>query len=374
MGHFRFRVCDLTAQRERLKEELGRSIETVLGRGWFILGEEVSSFEREFASFLGVRDAVGVASGTDAIHIALACEGIGPGDEVLTTPLTAVPTACAVAMAGAKPVFADVDPETGLLDPDDAARRVTARTKALLPVHLYGQCVPMEPVLDLAARHGLTVIEDCAQAHGARWRGRTAGTMGAYGCFSFYPTKNLGAYGDAGAVVTGDPGKAERLRRMRNYGQADRYRHVTEGWNSRLDEIQAAILRVKLRRLGGWNEARRALARRYGERLAGTGVRPLRELEDGDHVYHLYVVRHPGRDALREKLGERGIESQVHYPIPVHLQESFAHLGYRKGDFPHAERLAGEVLSLPLYPELAADDVDAICGAVREILGGGVET
>lgn len=367
----RIRLCDLAVQRERLRKELDPKIRAVLDRGWFILGEEVSSFEREFAGYLGAGHAVGVGSGTEAIHLALACEDIGPGDEVLTSPLTAVPTACAIAMTGATPIFADVDPDTGLLDPEDAARRLTQATRAVVPVHLYGRCVPMDPFLALARDRGLAVIEDCAQAHGAVWNGRAAGTMGDYGCFSFYPTKNLGAYGDAGAVVTSDAGRAEKLARMRNYGQVDRYRHVTRGWNTRLDEIQAAILRVKLGHLDGWNETRRSLAGRYTDRLAGTALRPLARGPGGDDVYHLYVIRAPERDALRDGLAALGIESQIHYPIPVHLQPAFAHLGHGRGAFPRAEELADTVLSLPLYAELPPGQVDEVCDAIGAVMGGG---
>jgi dTDP-4-amino-4,6-dideoxygalactose transaminase len=271
-------------------------------------------------------------------------------------------------LTGARPIFADVDPDTGLIDPADAERRITPQTRAILPVHLYGQMAAVDSLAEIAAQHGLRLIEDAAQAHGASRRGRTAGTVGDSGCFSFYPTKNLGAYGDAGAVVTAERGRAERLRRLRNYGQADRYRHVESGWNSRLDEIQAAVLRVKLPHLDDWNEARRLLAERYRRNLADTAVRPLKEDPAGRSANHLFVVRAPGRDRLREALRARGIESQVHYPIPVHLQEAFAHLGHQTGDFPHAEALAASILSLPLYPEMEPQAVDEVCGAVRDIL------
>jgi dTDP-4-amino-4,6-dideoxygalactose transaminase len=370
MTGWRIRVCDLSAQRDRLGDELDQSIRRVLDRGWFILGREVSAFEEEYASYLGVPHAVGVGSGTEAIHLALAAEGIGIGDEVLTSPMTAAPTACAIALSGATPVFAEVDRETGLMNPEDARRRVTPYTKAIIPVHLYGQCVPMEPILSLAREKRICVVEDCAQAHGARWGDKPAGSWGDYGAFSFYPTKNLGAYGDGGAVVTSDAKRADTLRRLRNYGQVDRYRHVSKGWNSRLDEIQAAVLRVKLPHLDSWNAKRRALAGRYRERLAGTPVSPLSENPDGEPVYHLFVVRALDRDGLRTQLTQRGIETQIHYPIPVHLQEAFEDLGYQAGDFPAAEWLAGAVLSLPMYPELTLDQVDEICDSIMDIQKG----
>ncbi|MBU1699890.1 MAG: DegT/DnrJ/EryC1/StrS family aminotransferase [Candidatus Eisenbacteria bacterium] len=361
-------VCDLKAQREELGAALDQAIRAVLDRGWYVLGEEVAGFEKEFAGYLGMRHAVGVGSGTEALHLALAAEGIGPGDDVLTTPMTAVPTVCAIALTGARPIFADVDPETALLDPVEVERRITPQTRAIIPVHLYGQCVPMDPFLELARNRGICIIEDAAQAHGATWKDRMAGTFGDYGCFSFYPTKNLGAYGDAGAVVTADDGRAERLRRLRNYGQTDRYRHVERGWNSRLDEIQAAILRVKLPHLTRWNEARRDLASRYQQNLEGSVLRPMAENPQGRSARHLFVVRVPDRDRLREALRARGIESQIHYPIPVHLQEAFSHLGYAAGDFPVAEKLAGSILSLPLYPELDPGKIIEICEAIHTIL------
>lgn len=369
-GGWRIRVCDLSDQREQLGDELDRSIRRVLDRGWYILGQEVSSFEEEFASYLGASYAVGVGSGTEAIHLALAAEDIGVGDEVITSPMTAVPTACAISLTGAKPVFADVNRETGLLDPEEVRRRITPRTRAVIPVHLYGQCVPMDSLSDLAREKRICLVEDCAQAHGATWGDKLAGTWGDYGAFSFYPTKNLGAYGDGGAVVTWDPKRADSLRRLRNYGQVDRYRHASKGWNSRLDEIQAAVLRVKLPRLDSWNAKRRALAARYRGNLAGCPVSPLREQSGGEHVYHLFVVRALNRNRLRDELVHRGIETQIHYPIPVHLQEAFRDLGHRVGDFPAAEMLADSILSLPLYPELTFDQVDEICEHVREITKG----
>jgi dTDP-4-amino-4,6-dideoxygalactose transaminase len=371
MEGWRIRVCDLSGQRDQLRDELDTRIRNVLDRGWFILGQEVASFEEEFASYLGAPHAVGVGSGTEAIHLALAAEGIGIGDHVLTSPLTAVPTVCAIALSGAKPVFADVDRETGLLDAEDARRRITPYTRAVIPVHLYGQCVPMDSILALAREKRLCIIEDCAQAHGAKWGERCAGVLGDYGCFSFYPTKNLGAYGDGGAVVTSTPRRAETLRRLRNYGQVDRYRHASKGWNSRLDEIQAAILRVKLPHLEEWNARRRALAERYREKLAGAPISPLSENPGGGHAYHLFVVRAPNRDRVRDELAQKGIETQIHYPIPAHLQEAFSDLGYRVGDFPNAESLAGLILSLPMYPELSPEQVDEICMSLSEIMKGG---
>jgi dTDP-4-amino-4,6-dideoxygalactose transaminase len=307
---------------------------------------------------------VGVGSGTDALHLALAACGVGPGDEVITVPHTAVATVAAIEMAGATPVLVDIDPARYTLDPARVEAALTERTRAIVPVHLYGCPAELAPILPLARAHGLYVVEDCAQAHGARYRGRRVGAWGHIAAFSFYPTKNLGACGDGGIVVTGDPALAERVRSLRQYGWRKRYVSREKGVNSRLDELQAAILRVKLRHLDAWNDARRALARQYTQRLADHGVTTPSEPGDGTHVYHLYVIRHARRDDLRDFLRERGIGSLIHYPVPVHRQPAYAALG-APGAFPVAERMAREVLSLPMYPELQTEEVTRVVKAIQ---------
>jgi dTDP-3-amino-3,4,6-trideoxy-alpha-D-glucose transaminase len=354
---------DLKPLAEELAGELEEAVLRVLRSGWYILGPELEAFEADFAAWHGVAHAVGVANGTDAIELALRALGIGPGDEVITVSHTAVATVCAVERAGATPVLVDVDEATFTMDPAAAAAAITPRTRAIVPVHLYGQPADMEAFVALAAQHGLALVEDCAQAHGARLGGRLVGTFGHLAAFSFYPTKNLGALGDAGAVITGDAGLAEKLRRLRHYGQTVRYRHEQRGVNSRLDEMQAALLRVKLAHLAAHTGARRGLACRYGAGLEGVtqpAVRP-----GAEHVFHLYVVRHPRRDALMAALAERGIGTLIHYPIPAHRQAAYADLGYAPGALPVTERIAGEILSLPLYLGLTEQNVDTIVEAVN---------
>jgi dTDP-4-amino-4,6-dideoxygalactose transaminase len=345
----------------------------VLDSGWFILGPEGQAFERELAKALGALDAVAVGNGTDAIHLALRASGVGPGDEVVTTSISAAFSALAILQAGARPVFVDVDPRTLNIDPAAAARAVTPRTRALLPVHLYGHPADMDPLLALARERGLVLVEDACQAHGALYRGRPVGTLAGasgLGALSFYPTKNLGALGDGGAILVNDPDTAARLRQLRNGGQRDRYHHESFGVNSRLDELQAALLRVGLGHLAAWNERRRELAAFYTRELAGSGVEPLVEQEYARSVAHLYVVRHPRRDALAEALARRGIGTLIHFPLPLHLQPAFASLGGCPGQLPVVERAAREILSLPLYPELtenaACRVVEAVRAAARE--------
>jgi dTDP-3-amino-3,4,6-trideoxy-alpha-D-glucose transaminase len=340
---------------ELLAEEIHEAVERVLRSGWFILGPELESFEARFASYLGARHAVGVATGTDAIELALRAAGVGPGAEVITVSHTAVATVCAVERAGAKPVLVDIDPATYNIDPRHVEAAITPRTAAILPVHLYGRPADLTALQAIARKHRLLLIEDCAQAHGAMHGGRKVGTIGDLAAFSFYPTKNLGAYGDAGAVVTNDGNFAERLRRLRNYGQARRYEHVEAGINSRLDELQAAILSVKLDHLDEFNGMRRQLAAAYRESVSGV-VLPS-EGEGDQHAYHLFVVRHARRDAMREWLDAHGVGTAVHYPAPVHMQPAYAHLGLREGSLPASELCAREVVSLPLYIGLTADDV-----------------
>jgi dTDP-4-amino-4,6-dideoxygalactose transaminase len=360
---------DLARQYRQLREEIDRGIGRALSSGWYILGEELAAFEREFAAYCGARHAVGVGSGTDALHLALRACGIGPGDAVITAPNTAVPTACAISSAGARPVFVDIDPETYTLDPERLraylkAQPPSTRARAIIPVHLFGHPADMDPILEVAVEYGLKVIEDAAQAHGAEHAGRKVGRLGDAGCFSFYPTKNLGAYGDAGMVVTDSDEVAHRVRMMRNYGEEAKYRNRTRGFNSRLDELQSAILRIKLGYLEAWVAARRDLARLYGERLARTPLVLPIESPRTKHCYHLYVVRSADRDRLRRHLEEHGIGTGTHYPMPVHYQEAYRDLGYASGDFPHAERSCREILSLPLYPELAEEEVRYVCSAI----------
>jgi dTDP-4-amino-4,6-dideoxygalactose transaminase len=351
------------------RRELDEAVARVLDSGWFILGPEGEAFERELATALGARDAVAVGNGTDALHLALRALGVGPGDEVVTTSISAAYTALAVLHAGARPVFVDVDPRTLNLDPERVEGALTPRTKAIVPVHLYGHPADTDPILSLARERGLAVLEDACQAHGALYRGRPVGTLageGGIGALSFYPTKNLGALGDGGAILLNDPGLAARLRQLRNGGQSDRYRHEVPGVNSRLDELQAALLRVGLRHLSAWTERRRALAAFYQRELEGAGAEPLGEQPYARSVFHLFVVRHPRRDALAAALRERGVGTLIHYPIPLHLQPAFAGLGGKPGDLPVAEKATSEILSLPLYPELRDEQARGVVEAVRE--------
>jgi dTDP-4-amino-4,6-dideoxygalactose transaminase len=358
---------DLAVQVRALRRELDAAIGRVLDSGQFILGREVKAFEQELADAFGARDAVAVANGTEAIQLALEALGVGAGDEVVTSPLSAAFTGLAVRRAGARPVFADVDPRTLNLDPQAAERALTPRTRALLPVHLYGHPADLQPLQELAQRHGLALVEDACQAHGALYRGRPVGALAGLGALSFYPTKNLAALGDGGAVLADAPELALRLRRLRNGGQSDRYRHELLGLNSRLDELQAAVLRVRLGKLSAWTARRRELAALYLAELRGAGVALPEEQAYARAVYHLFVIRHPRRDALQAALAERGIGTLVHYPIPLHLQPVFADLGGRPGDLPVAEDAAREVLSLPLYPELGDAQVLQVARAVREL-------
>lgn len=344
--------------------EIDTQIRRVLDKGWYILGQEVKAFEAEFASYIGVADGIGVGNGTDALHLALAACGIGQGDEVITVSHTAVATVAAIDLVGATPVLVDIDPTFFTLDPRKLERAITPRTKAIIPVHLYGQPADMVPILQIARQHGIKVIEDCAQAHGATYRGRRVGSWGDMACFSFYPTKNLGALGDGGMVVTDDPDLAEKTRLIRQYGWAERYVSHLRGWNSRLDELQAAILRVKLKYLDADNAARANLATIYNQLLADTDL--VLPVEDpvSTHVYHLYVVRTTRRDELRAFLKGQAIGALVHYPVPIHLQPAYRGRLLGEHDLPHSERAAQEVLSLPLYPELSEADVKVVVEAI----------
>jgi dTDP-3-amino-3,4,6-trideoxy-alpha-D-glucose transaminase len=338
------------------------AVERVIARGWFVLGPEVEAFEAEFASAMGAAHAVGVGNGTDAIALILRALDIGPGDEVITTPVSAAYTALAVMMVGARPVFADIDPARLTIDPEQVAQAIGPRTRAILPVHLYGQPADMTALERLAARHGLALVEDCCQAHLATAAGRPVGTIGVAGAFSFYPTKNLGALGDGGAVVTNDRALAERIRRLRNGGQIDRYRHDEFGVNSRLDELQAAVLRARLPRLAGWTARRRGLAARYRAGLAGGPVNVPAEHDPG-HVYHLFPVRVSGRAELQARLATDGIETLVHYPVPIPRQPAMAGLNPR--ECPEAVRACDEVLSLPLHPGLTDSEVTDIVTSLK---------
>ena len=359
---------DFKAHVRCLRGEIDAAIARVLESGWFILGPEGEAFEKELAEAFGAAHCVGVGNGTDALQLSLEALGIGAGDDVVTSPLSAAFSALAILRAGARPVFADVDEETLTLAPAMAERALTAQTRAVMPVHLYGHPADMEEFIELAHARGLRIVEDACQAHLAQYRGHTAGTVGEVGALSFYPTKNLGALGDGGAVLTGSDEIAKRVRQLRNGGQSDRYHHDLPGINSRLDEIQAAVLRVGLRHLLAWNERRRALAGLYAAELAGTELRLPQEQPWARAVWHLYVVRHPRREALRAALERRGVGTLIHYPLPLHLQRAFAALDGKAGDFPVAERACGEILSLPLYPEMSDEDAHRVAAAVRAAL------
>lgn len=366
-------LVDLQAQYHGLQTEIDAAIKKVIEGGSFIMGKALEEFEQAFAYYCEAEHAVGVASGTDALHLALRACGVEPGDEVIVPVNTYIATALAVSFVGAKPVFVDVVEETALMEQTKVEQAITLETKAIIPVHLYGRPVEMEPLLELAHRHNLKIIEDACQAHGARYKSKRVGALGEVGCFSFYPAKNLGAFGDGGAVVTNDPDIADRVRMLRNYGQKVKYYHLVKGWNSRLDTLQAAILSVKLKRLDQWNAARRRHAKTYRRLLGGqVGITLFAApSQDVEHVYHLFVARVPERDRLLKKLGETGIGASIHYPIPIHLQDAYNDMGYEEGDFPVAEMLAQEIISLPMYPELDEEKIsqvtDAVIGHCREV-------
>ena len=367
---------NLHAQYLTIQAEINAAIQEVLDSGWFILGKHAEAFEREFAAYCGAQYAVGVGSGTEALHLALVAAGLAPGDEVVTVPNTAVPTVSAISFAGAVPRFVDIDPATYLMDvkllkdllATEIEQHQNTRIKVLMPVHLYGQCADMDPILALACQYHLTVIEDAAQAHGAEYKGRKAGTLGDMGCFSFYPSKNLGAYGDAGLIVTNQPEIAERLKLLRNYGQEKRYYHKIKGFNSRLDEIQAAILRKKLVFLDAWNARRRENAAFYHTLLQHEPLILPVEASYGKHSYHLYVVRVKVREPFQRFLSEQGVETLIHYPVPIHLQEAYADLQIKPGTFPVAEQCAQELVSLPLYPELQPAQIQMICACIHRFM------
>ncbi|HZV77356.1 MAG TPA: DegT/DnrJ/EryC1/StrS family aminotransferase [Candidatus Babeliales bacterium] len=354
---------DLKAQFRALRSEVVPRILEVMEDASFILGPSVARFEERFASYVGAGHCVGVESGTAALQLALEALNVGPGDEVIMPANTYIASAIAVSAVGARPVLVDID-DAYLIDPIRLSDALTPRTKAIMPVHLYGQMVPMEPIIDFARRSGLLVIEDAAQAHGASWNGRRAGSFGDAGAFSFYPGKNLGAYGDGGAVVTNDVRLAERLRLLRDFGQRRKYEHVVKAGNCRLDSIQAAVLDVKLAHLDAWNEARRRHAAAYDAHLSRIGIKPPVRLRDDAHVYHLYVIEVEHRERVIASLRERGIATGIHYPIPIHLQPAYADLDLNRGTFPRTERSAERVLSLPMFAELTQEQIELVVEAL----------
>src|SRR2546425_969693 len=357
---------DLRAQYQSIKPEVDAAIARVLESTQFVLGDAVAGFERALADYCGVSEGIGVNSGTSALHLALLAAGVGPGDEVITVPFTFVATVSAIGYAGARAVLVDIEPDYYTMDPARLEKAITPRTKAIIPVHLYGQPADMDPILSIARKHGLTVIEDAAQAHGAKYHGRPCGSMGEVGCFSFYPGKNLGAYGEGGAVVTNDRELARRIRTLRSWGEEKRYEHTGKGFNYRMDGIQGAVLGVKLRHLEAWTEARRSRAAVYRQVLADVPVPLPGERPGARHGSHVVAVRVSQREMWRERLAAAGVQTGVHYPIPVHLQPAHLDLGYRRGDFPVSEAAADEVLSLPLYPELTDAQIEIVAAAVRE--------
>lgn len=357
-------LVDLSAQYVSIKQEISDAMDRVVQSSDFILGAELELFEAEFAAFCDAKHCVGVDSGLSALELVLRAWGIGPGDEVITAANTFIATALAVSNTGATPVLVDVDPRSCNIDPEAVGAAITPRTRAIIPVHLYGLPAEMDTINEIAADHGLAVLEDACQAHGARYKGKRAGSLAHAAAFSFYPGKNLGAYGDGGGIVTNDAALAAQLRLMRSYGQKTKYVHLNKGFNRRLDTLQAAILRVKLRYLDGWNAMRDRHARSYHDLLSGSSVGLPHRFERVESSWHLYVVRSPFRDKIKAHLDARGIAAGLHYPTPIHLQAAYADAGYRKGDFPVTERLADEVLSLPMYAELNRDSLERVADAV----------
>lgn len=361
-------LVDLYAQYEPLKDEIWSAWDAALKSMRLFLGPNVQAFEQEFADYCNVSYAIGVSDGTNALHMALRAAGVGPGDEVITVSHTFIATTEAILLAGAKPVFIDIDPDTYLMDPQQIGARITPKTKAILPVHLYGQCVDMDPILEIAKKHHLLVIEDACQAHGALYKGRKAGSMGDAAGFSFYFTKNLGAFGEAGMVTTNDPEIARKVKMIRDHGSEKRYYHEMLGWNGRLDELQAAALRIKLKHLDQWNEMRRSNAKYYQKHLAELGVIHPVEADGNQHVYHLFVIRSMERDALREYLSNQGIGTGIHYPVPIHLQSSYADMSEGKGSLPVTEQITKEILSLPMYAELTTEQIDWVIEKITHFI------
>ncbi len=357
---------DLVAQMRPLRKEIDAAIARTLDNCSFCLGPDVAQFEKDFARFCGAEHCVAFNSGTSALHIAMLLLNIGRDDEVITTPSSFVATSWAISYVGAKPVYVDVEDATFNLDPKLVERAITPRTKAVLPVHLYGQSVDLDPLLDTCRRHNLPLVEDAAQAHGATYKGKVIGTFGAMSCFSFYPGKNLGAYGEGGALVTNNAAYAARARALREHGSTKRYYHDEIGFNYRMEGIQGAVLGVKLKHLDSWSQGRRRVAHRYTELLADTPLQLPKEAAYGQSAWHLYVVRHPARDALKKHLEANHIGCALHYPLPLHLQKAYAHLGYKEGDFPVAEKAARQCLSLPIFPELTEPQIQRVSHVIHE--------
>lgn len=356
---------NLTRQYDLIKTEIDEAIREVLPTGKYVMGNQLRQFEEEYAAYCGTNYCAGISNGTEALHLSLLACGVGEGDEVITVPNTYIATVLAITYTGARPVFVDIDPATFNIDPAEVRRKITARTKAILPVHMYGQCVDMDALMGIAHEYGLYVIEDAAHAHGALYKGRKAGALGHIACFSFYPTKVLGAYGDGGAVTTDDPDLWDKVKVLRYMGQHTKYLHEVIGYQQRLSEIQAAVLRKKLPHLDGWINQRRALAELYGELLSGTPVRTPREAEGNRHVYYLYTVLAPRRDELQKYLAEHGIASQPIYPLEVPFQPAYAGMGHKKDDFPVSSSQVGEILSLPMFPELTEMEVERVAEGIK---------
>ena len=356
---------DLRAQYHAIKSEIDEAVLGVLESAQYVLGEQVSNFEREFASYCGAKEAIAVNSGTSALHLALLASGIGPGDEVITVPFTFVATVAAIRYTGAKPVFVDIATDSYTMDVSRLEKVISRRTRAILPVHLYGQPADMDPIVETARRHDLLVIEDAAQAHGAKYRNKPVGSLGDLACFSFYPGQNLGTYGEGGAVVTNNPVFARKIRMLRDWGAERPYEHVLQGYNYRMEAIQGAILRVKLRHLDQWTSSRRAHAARYAEELAAIGIKAPVEMPYSQHVYHVYAIESVHRERLQQHLAAQQIQTGIHYPYPVHLTGAHADLGYKRGEFPVAEHAAARVLSLPMYPEMDWDAPRQVGAAIR---------
>ena len=356
---------DLKAQYRSIKTEIDAAVLAVLESAQFVLGDEVAAFEREFAAYCGAAQGIAVNTGTSALHLALLAAGVGPGDEVVTVSHTFVATVAAIRYTGARAVFVDIDPASFTMDPALLERAITPRTKAIIPVHLYGHPADLDPIMEVARRHHLIVIEDAAQAHGAKYKGRPVGSIGDLACFSFYPGKNLGAYGEGGMVVTGNERWAQTIRMLRDWGQDRKYHHVLAGFNYRMEGIQGAVLRVKLRHLEKWTEARRAHAKRYQQILEGCGVGIPSEAGWARHVWHVFAVRTADREGLMKALGERGVQTAIHYPVPVHLQPAYTDPAWGVGAFAHSEKAASEVMSLPMFPEMSEEHLQSVADALR---------
>lgn len=359
---------DLARQYKGIQGEIKEAIGSVMDRCDFILGSEVEEFEKEFARFCQTKVCVGVDSGTSALKLALEACGIGKGDEVITVPNTFIATALAISEAGAKPIFVEINPDSYNIDASKIEPKITKKTKAILPVHLYGQMADMDPIMEIAEKRNLKVIEDACQAHGSTYKNKRSGSIGHVGCFSFYPGKNLGAYGDAGAITTNDPEIAEKIQMLRNYGQKQKYIHLAKGMNHRLDTMQAAVLNVKLKHLEKWNNSRRRIALLYNERLKGVAITP-KEMSYGKHVYHLYVIRVNERDKLLEHLKAKDIAAGIHYPIPIYLQKAYSDLAIQEGSFPVTEEFSKKIISIPIFPELTEEEADYVADSVKDFGG-----